>query len=174
MTRIITLQNPKSIGFDLFDRWPHEDQTVGTVAIENIVMATLPWGNIYEEKTDPLVHVMQEAHRVLAENGTLEVNAPHPHEFLGMGHPLQTRIYTEATWYAFGCPEMRASPETTVNQETGEVDNEISAVPLDPREYKWGSWLGVEMGTRFQVMSIEREHGVWTVFYRKIPAKELA
>ena len=174
MTRVITLMSPDSIGFDLFGAWPYEDQSVASVSVESIIMATLPHGNVWEEgNVDPLVHLFKEAERVLVDNGTLEIKAPFLGGHVGIGHPLQTRVYSEMTWAVFGCPEQRTSTKTVVNEETGEAESRDEAVDLDPKDFGWGAWLGVDFGVRFQIMHHEHDDTNWTVFYRKIPRSDL-
>jgi hypothetical protein len=174
MTRVIALNNPGDIGFDLFGTWPHEDQSVGSVAIENLVMAALPFGNLFTEEGDPFVRMMSEIQRVLVVGGTLEIKAPWAGGYLGMGHPFMQRIYTETTWYAFGCPDDTSDAKTVVDEETGGVHSEIFEKPMKPKDYKWGAWLGVDLGIRFNVMHCAHDENEWSVFYRKLSEKELA
>ena len=172
MTRVIHFQTPEKFEFDPLLDWPDADQSVGSITVETQIMVLLPHrGTTWSPKDDPFTHFMREAYRVLVGGGTLEIKAPWPGGHTGMGHPCQQRIYTEATWYAFGCPEEKHTAKGVI--EKGKYDNEITLQKMSPKDYKWGFWHGIDFGVRFQVMSCVHDEEQWTVFYRKFTEEEL-
>jgi hypothetical protein len=167
MTRILTLDNPGTLPFQILDPWPLEDQTVASVSIGVGITVLLPHGNLLRNEVDPLTHLISESNRVLEPGGTLQVKAPYylsPH---GIGNPFQQRIYSEATWYAYGCPETTPNTVTVKDEETGEVTCKEKSVPINPNDHSWLWWNGTDFGVRMRVLSVSNDDAHWTVFYRK-------
>lgn len=170
MTRVLNFVDPFDLEFDILERWPLEDKSCSSVSFDAPVMVALPFANLLKGEEDPFVHVMQEADRVLIPEGTLEIKAPYhlaPH---GIGHPFQQRIYSEATWYAFGCNEEQSVATSGEEDDKIVVGNKMQ--PLDPNKHKWEWWHRIGFPVRMRIMSVQHDEGYWFVFYRKFREDE--
>ncbi len=132
------------------DPWPHEDESVEHIEMGRY-LAWLPFGDptqspngswwgrlkarLRPPRPDPFVHAMQEAHRVLAPGCTLGITVPNCMHAMGIGHPLQRRIFNKTTLSCFGRPP----------------DEEMESLGFTPKAWQW-DLLGPDFGTRFVIL----------------------
>jgi len=172
MSRIINISDPFNLEFPILDRWPFEDGEIGSVSVEARVMLVMPHANMFNGEADPLTHVVTEANRVLREGGTLELKAPYHLHNSGLGHPMQQRIYNQACFYAYGCPENAEHP-ISKQLDTGGIALGVTEKPIDPNTHPWNWWHGVDFGVKMRVISLQHDEHYWIVFYQKFRQDEI-
>jgi len=91
----------KAVGIDLNRRWPLEDSSVGLILAEDVL----------QQLSDP-VHVMNEAHRVLAPGGFLLVRVPSTDGRGAFQNPRNVSFWNEHSfWYYTQAAYAREIPD---------------------------------------------------------------
>lgn len=116
--------------FPVWDTWDIADGALELIEA-GPWLAHLPFGDPRLDLGDPFIHFMQEAWRTLGPGGMLVCRVPYAFASgdVGVGHPLQPRIFTYYTFACFGRPPQYAEDET----------------------WDWAGAGGHDFGTRFEI-----------------------